>query len=90
MIATTNQNNRVHQTTEGKDRNGLRSDDGVRTYLTQMAAYPLLSREQEIMLAKQVEINRRMNRAPADGHGDCQSDTPVQRCVPLHLQAPGV
>ncbi len=62
MIATTNQNNRVHQTTEGKDRNGLRSDDGVRTYLTQMAAYPLLSREQEITLAKQDEVNRSLFR----------------------------
>ncbi|HPP54866.1 MAG TPA: sigma-70 factor domain-containing protein, partial [Thermoguttaceae bacterium] len=34
------------------------SDDPVRMYLTQMGEIPLLSRQQEIALAKQIEINR--------------------------------
>jgi RNA polymerase primary sigma factor len=34
-------------------------DDPVRTYLRQIAAYPLLTREQEVHLAEQVETNRR-------------------------------
>ena len=34
------------------------SDDPVRMYLTQMGEIPLLTRQQEIALAKQIEINR--------------------------------
>ena len=35
------------------------SDDPVRTYLSQMAELPLLPREQEIALAKKIEITRK-------------------------------
>jgi RNA polymerase primary sigma factor len=38
-------------------------DDPVRTYMRQIAAYPLLTRDQEISLADQVESNRRQFRA---------------------------
>ena len=38
------------------------SDDPVRLYLTQMAEIPLLSREQEISLAKKIEITRKRFR----------------------------
>ena len=34
------------------------SDDPVRMYLTQMGEIPLLTRQQEIRLAKQIEITR--------------------------------
>jgi hypothetical protein len=38
------------------------SDDPVRMYLTQMGEIPLLTRQQEISLAKQIEITRRRFR----------------------------
>ncbi|TWU47100.1 sigma-70 family RNA polymerase sigma factor [Rubripirellula reticaptiva] len=38
------------------------SDDPIRMYLSQMAEIPLLSREEEIGLAKKIEINRRRFR----------------------------
>src|SRR5581483_7506510 len=38
------------------------SDDPVRMYLTQMAEIPLLSREEEIALAKKIEITRKRFR----------------------------
>ncbi len=38
------------------------SDDPIRMYLSQMAEIPLLTREQEISLAKKIEINRRRFR----------------------------
>ncbi|TWU46232.1 RNA polymerase sigma factor SigA [Rubripirellula tenax] len=38
------------------------SDDPIRMYLSQMAEIPLLSREEEISLAKKIEINRRRFR----------------------------
>lgn len=39
------------------------SDDPVRMYLTQMGEIPLLTRQQEISLAKEIEITRRRFRA---------------------------
>ncbi len=38
------------------------SDDPVRMYLTQMAEIPLLTREQEIALAKKIEVTRKRFR----------------------------
>ena len=38
------------------------SDDPVRMYLTQMGEIPLLTRQEEIRLAKQIEITRRQFR----------------------------
>ena len=38
------------------------SDDPVRMYLTQMAVIPLLTREQEIALAKKIEVTRKRFR----------------------------
>ncbi len=38
------------------------SDDPIRMYLSQMAEIPLLNREEEIALAKKIEINRRRFR----------------------------
>ena len=46
------------------------SDDPVRMYLTQMGEIPLLTRQQEITLAKQIEITR----APRSAAG-CWSAT---------------
>ena len=38
--------------------NGGRSDDPLRTYLTQMGRSPLLTRDEEIHLAKKIEVTR--------------------------------
>src|SRR5207249_7451319 len=40
-----------------------RIDDPVRMYLTQMGEIPLLTREQEIGLAKKIEITRKIFRS---------------------------
>ena len=45
------------------------SDDPVRMYLTQMGEIPLLTRQQEIALAKEIEITRR------DSAVNCSSAT---------------
>lgn len=50
---------RVRETPEDRAR---RIDDPVRMYLTQMGEIPLLTREQEISLAKKIEITRKRFR----------------------------
>ncbi len=42
----------------GADDSESWSDDPVRMYLTQMGQIPLLTRQQEIALAKQIEVTR--------------------------------
>src|SRR4029077_13257098 len=41
---------------------GKRIDDPVRMYLTQMGEIPLLTRQQEIALAKKIEVTRKRFR----------------------------
>jgi len=47
----------VHEETHGK-----RVDDPVRMYLTQMGSIPLLTREEEVRLAKKIEMTRMIFR----------------------------
>ncbi len=47
----------------GSDDNESWSDDPVRMYLTQMGEIPLLTRKEEIRLAKKIEVTRRRFRA---------------------------
>src|SRR5271165_6307083 len=49
-------------TPEDLDEISRRIDDPVRMYLTQMGEIPLLTREQEINLAKRIEITRKRFR----------------------------
>ena len=49
-------------TPEDLDEISRRIDDPVRMYLTQMGEIPLLTREQEINLAKKIEITRKRFR----------------------------
>ncbi len=46
----------------GDDGDGKQIDDPVRMYLTQMGEIPLLSRNEEINLAKKIEVTRRRFR----------------------------
>jgi RNA polymerase primary sigma factor len=48
-------------------------DDPVRMYLTQMGEIPLLTREQEIFLAKTIEITRKRFRKKCMGSGLCMT-----------------
>jgi RNA polymerase primary sigma factor len=50
-----------------------RIDDPVRMYLTQMGEIPLLTREQEIFLAKSIEITRKRFRKKCMGSGLCMT-----------------
>src|SRR5262245_3634022 len=50
-----------------------RIDDPVRMYLTQMGEIPLLTRDQEIFLAKSIEITRKRFRKKAMGSGLCMT-----------------
>jgi RNA polymerase primary sigma factor len=45
-----------------EDGDGKRIDDPVRMYLTQMGEIPLLSRQEEIALAKKIEVTRKRFR----------------------------
>ncbi len=47
---------------EGSEDKSRRIDDPVRMYLTQMGEIPLLTREQEISLAKKIEVTRKRFR----------------------------
>src|SRR6266516_6519619 len=49
-------------TTFVDDEDGRRIDDPVRMYLTQMGEIPLLRRDQEIALAKKIEVTRKRFR----------------------------
>ncbi len=51
---------------------GKRIDDPVRMYLTQMGEIPLLTREQEISLAKKIEITRKIFRSRVLDSDYCQ------------------
>src|SRR5688572_28064627 len=45
-----------------EEGDGKRIDDPVRMYLTQMGSIPLLSRNEEIQLAKKIEVTRKRFR----------------------------
>ncbi|MCP3919956.1 MAG: sigma-70 family RNA polymerase sigma factor, partial [bacterium] len=50
-------------------------DDPVRMYLTQMGEIPLLTRDQEIFLAKSIEITRKRFRKKCMGSGICMTES---------------
>jgi len=58
-----------------------RIDDPVRMYLTQMGEIPLLTREQEIALAKKIEITRKIFRSKV-----LESDYCLQSAVEILQQ----
>src|SRR5437660_6171861 len=68
-------------TPEDLDEISRRIDDPVRMYLTQMGEIPLLTREQEISLAKKIEITRKIFRSKV-----LESDYCLQAAVDILQQ----
>ncbi len=72
------------------------SDDPVRMYLTQMAEIPLLSRDEEIALAKKIEVTRKRFRRTllacdlAMRVHDRDADQSTRRLAPLRSHDQGV
>ncbi len=60
--------------TEGHEK----IDDPVRMYLTQMGEIPLLTREEEIMLARKIEVTRKRFRRRV-----LESDFSLQKCLKI-------
>ena len=52
------------------DHTGITSDDSVSLYLNEMSRVPLLSREEEIVLAKKMEIGRQARLTMIESEGD--------------------
>ncbi|MGL5097176.1 MAG: RNA polymerase sigma factor region1.1 domain-containing protein, partial [Planctomycetia bacterium] len=61
VVATTAEDEDEVRSTDAED-SSRSIDDPVRMYLSQMGEIPLLSREQEIALAKRIEVTRRTFR----------------------------
>ncbi|MBN1417498.1 MAG: RNA polymerase sigma factor RpoD [Planctomycetes bacterium] len=78
---------------EGLEAPQERIDDPVRMYLTQMGEIPLLTRSEELLLAKRIEVARKRYRRLIFHSGICQhsmlrileeilkGDTPIDRAV---------
>ena len=52
------------------DHTGITSDDSVSLYLNEMSRVPLLSKEEEISLAKKMEIGRKARLVMSESDGD--------------------
>ncbi|MEW6355469.1 MAG: RNA polymerase sigma factor RpoD [Planctomycetota bacterium] len=71
----------VDEEEEGRDLTGETSDridDPVRMYLTQMGEIPLLTREQEISLARKIEVTRKQFRRHV-----LDSDISLRACLKI-------
>lgn len=55
------------------DHSGITSDDSVSLYLNEMSRVPLLTREEEITLAKKMEIGRHARQTMIDADGNLEN-----------------
>ncbi len=63
------------------DHTGITSDDSVSLYLNEMSRVPLLTREEEISLAKKMEIGRQARLTMIESEGDIQNIEEIKRLI---------
>lgn len=63
------------------DHTGITSDDSVSLYLNEMSRVPLLNREEEITLAKKMELGRHARQTMLDADGEIENFEEVQRLI---------
>jgi len=70
------------------DHTGITSDDSVSLYLNEMSRVPLLTRDEEITLAKKMVLGREARQTMIDSDGeieDIEDGLGGRRLVPVHL-----
>lgn len=63
------------------DHTGITSDDSVSLYLNEMSRVPLLNREEEITLAKKMELGRHARQTMIDANGEVENFEEIQRLI---------
>ncbi len=63
------------------DHTGITSDDSVSLYLNEMSRVPLLNREEEITLAKKMEMGRHARQIMLEANGDIENFDEIQRLI---------
>ncbi len=76
-----NQENDMDYEEHISDHTGITSDDSVSLYLNEMSRVPLLTREEEIALAKKMEIGRQARLTMIESDGEIQNLDEIQRLV---------
>jgi RNA polymerase primary sigma factor len=63
------------------DHTGITSDDSVSLYLNEMSRVPLLTREEEITLAKKMEIGRQARLTMIESEGDLENIEEIKELI---------
>lgn len=63
------------------DPTGIISDDSVSLYLNEMSRVPLLSKDEEIALAKKMEIGRQARQMMIENEGQLENSEEIQRQI---------